>query len=637
MLGEIDLGEKSLEDILKWINKLEEDLLSDPSLLSKYLEFKEIKEEAESSGLGEFLLDLRHVKEKSFHELVYIYEKRVFELLLANAEKKYPSLTRFSGAKHDKLQSDFKALDKQVLKLNQLRILEVVKKQIKEKLMFEDEPRLLKKLGQQKRPKVPIRQAIKETKDLFFNLKPCWMMSPLTISQYCPPDASLFDVVIFDEASQVRPADSIGAIFRGEQIIIVGDPRQLPPTNFFQTIAQDEKNDQDEDSIEIEESIIDEVLSKAYNIEQIPLKWHYRSKSEDLFAFASHNIYPDLNLITFPNPKEKDNYDELSRPLGIKRILIEDGIYDRGKTRTNQKEADTVAELIVEHYKKYSTDKSNPSYLSLGVIAFSSAQEDAILNTLIKKLKDVPELESILEDKDEESFFVKNLETVQGDERDHIIISVGYGPDYSGKLTSNFGPLNSEGGYRRLNVAITRAKRHLIIVNSFNPRSINLNTIQKGPQLLLKYLRYAEEGKKVLFENTAIEGSKEKKRFNSPFEEEVYKRLTEKGLEIRTHIGCSGYKLDMAVVNPKNPDSYLFAIECDGRTYYNTFSARDRERLRHEILEDRGWKTVRIWSKDWMKNSQREINKIIDLYNSFVQKEEEAELAADWEMNLDDL
>ncbi len=633
LFGEADLGEKKLGEISEWINKLEEDLLLKPSLLGVYLDFKEIKEEAEMLDLKDFLKDLSNINETDFNNVVSIFEKRVFELLLINAEKKNPSLTRFNGVKHEKLQTDFKALDKQSLKLNQERILKIVSKQIKDKLIFEEEPRLLKKLGQQKRPKMPIRQALKETGSLFFNLKPCWMMSPLTVSQYCPPDASLFDVVIFDEASQVRPADSIGAIFRGEQIIIVGDPRQLPPTNFFQTITQDEKSNIDEENDEIEESIIDEVLSKAYDIEEIPLKWHYRSKSEDLFAFSSLYIYPDLELITFPNPKQSDNYDELNRPLGVRHLLVNEGVYDRGKTRTNQKEAEQVAELVIQHFNKYSGDKNNPDYLSLGVIAFSSAQEDAILYALSKKIKDYPQIESILEDKDEEGFFIKNLETVQGDERDHIIISVGYGPDSTGKMTGNFGPLNSESGYRRLNVAITRARRHLVIVSSFDPRSLSLNSSQKGPQLLLKYLQYAKEGKKVLFES---ELSLQKKTvFNSPFEEQLYETLTNKGLDIHTHIGCSGYRIDMAVVNLLKPNSYLFGIVCDGRTYYDTFSARDRDRLRNEILESRGWQIYKVWSRDWMKNPKKELNKITDYYNSFVKKEESADLQADWELNLD--
>ena len=628
-----NVGEKKLDEIYAWINKLEEDLLIKPSLLSVYLDFKEIKEEAESLDLNEFLNDLSKINEKDFSDIVNIFEKRVFELLLINAEKRNPSLTRFNGGKHEKLQADFKALDKQSLKLNHERILKIVSKQVKDKLIFEEEPRLLKKLGQQKRPKMPIRQAIKETGNLFFNLKPCWMMSPLTVSQYCPPDASLFDVVIFDEASQVRPADSIGAIFRGGQIIIVGDPRQLPPTNFFQTITQDEKVNTDESNDEIEESIIDEVLSKAYDIEEIPLKWHYRSKSEDLFAFSSLYIYPDLELITFPNPKQGDNFDDLNRPLGVKHLLVKDGIYDRGKTRTNQKEADEVAELVIEHFNKYSTDKNNSNYLSLGVIAFSSAQEDVILYSLSKKIKEYPQIESILEDKDEEGFFVKNLETVQGDERDHIIISVGYGPDSTGKMTGNFGPLNSESGYRRLNVAITRARRHLIIVNSFDPSGLNLVSAQKGPQLLLKYLQYAREGKKVLVDSEAV--AKKHSVFNSPFEEQLYIMLKEKGLEVHTHIGCSGYRIDMAVVNPFKQGAYLFGIECDGRTYYNTFSAKDRDRLRHEILESRGWKIYKVWSRDWMKNSTKELNKIIDYYNSLAKTEEVSDVQSDWEMNLD--
>lgn len=624
-----DFGSKTLGDVKAWIQKLEDDIKQEPSILETWLEFKEIREEVEELNLGEFLVDFSKL-DLSYEEIVQIFEKRTLELILINAEKESPSLAKFSGTRYQKLQEDFKTFDKQALKLNQNRIFEIVSKQIKEKLMFHQEPKVLKKLGQQKRPKKPIRQAILDTENLFFALKPCWMMSPLTVSQYLPPDASLFDVVIFDEASQVRPADSIGAIFRGDQIIVVGDPRQLPPTNFFQTMTQDDRSILDEEGEDSsEESIIDEVLSKAYDIEEIPLKWHYRSKSEDLFSFASHNIYPDLDLITFPNPKK---CGEDGRPLGVKHVLVEGGIYDRGKTRTNQKEAERVADLVVEHYTRYGTDKNEPGYLSLGVIAFSAAQEDAILNAVLKRKKEFPSIELVLEDKEGEGFFVKNLETVQGDERDHIIISVGYGPDSTGKMVSNFGPLNSEGGYRRLNVAITRARYHLMIVSSFNPRSFNLNSNQQGAKLLLKYLRFAELGKQVLFEDKIEENNSNV--FNSPFEEEVFKKLTNLGLEIHTQLGCSGYRIDMAVLNPKKQDEYLFGIECDGKTYHSSFSAKDRDRLRQEILEDRGWKVYRIWSRDWMKNSKKEISKLMEFYNNLLQKEEAKELLEDLEMNF---
>jgi very-short-patch-repair endonuclease/flagellar biosynthesis GTPase FlhF len=625
-----DFGCKTLEEIKTWTKKLEEDINQEPPLLERWLEFKEIKEEIDELNLSDFLEDFSKLN-LNYDNIVQIFEKRTLELILINAERESPVLAKFTGTKYQKLQADFKTFDRQALKLNQVRILELVSKQIKDKLIFHQEPRLLKKLGQQKRPKKPIRQAILETQDLFFTLKPCWMMSPLTVSQYLPPDASLFDVVIFDEASQVRPADSIGAIFRGDQIIVVGDPRQLPPTNFFQTMAQEDRStldDENEDSAE--ESIIDEVLSKSYDIEEIPLKWHYRSKSEDLFSFASHNIYPDLELITFPNPKGcRDD----GRPLGVKHVLV-DGVYDRGKTRTNQKEAEKVADLVVEHYTRYGTDRNDPNYLSLGVIAFSAAQEDAILNAIQRRKKELPDIETILEEKDGEGFFVKNLETVQGDERDHIIISVGYGPDKTGKMVSNFGPLNSEGGYRRLNVAITRARYHLMIVSSFSPKSFSSTSTQQGAQLLLKYLRFAESGKEVLFEDKPQESNTS--MFNSPFEEEVFKKLKKLGLDIHTQLGCSGYRIDMAVVNPKKTDEYLFGIECDGKTYHGTFSAKDRDRLRQEILEDRSWKIYRIWSRDWMKNSKKEVNKLMEFYESLVKQEEEKELLSDLEMNFDE-
>lgn len=617
--AQINLNEKNIDDVCAWADRLEYDLNHRTSIIERWFYFKSLKEKLINLDVWNFVCDFYGFYIDDSFSILEVFEKRVLELIYMKLENEHPSLAAFDKGEIERSISDFKRLDKQVIKLNRDRIFYDLASKIRNSIADDNskEIKLIKKLGNQKHPRMPIRKVVLGAINFLLKLKPCWMMSPISVCQYLPAVPDLFDVVVFDEASQVRPADAIGAILRGKQVIVVGDPRQLPPTNFFQKITQGEdevSNDVFEEGIE--ESIIDEIKSKATGFIEIPLRWHYRSKSEDLFAFVNKYIYDDLKLITFPNPTDITSD---GKELGVRHILV-DGIYDRGVSRTNQVEADKVADLVVEHFANNTTDKTSPNFLSLGVIAFSSAQEKAIVDSLFRKKRDFPFLESVLDDREGESFFVKNLETVQGDERDHIIISVGYGPDKDGKMSNNFGPVNQEGGERRLNVAITRARRNLLLVSSFTHKDIQLNSAQKGAQLLLKYIQYSIEGKNSLNDENITDTTLE---FKSLFDQLVFKKLIEHGVPVKPNLGTSDCKVNLAIENPFQRGNYLFAVETDGEAYYNVVSNRDRERLKGEILSDRGWKIYRIWSKDWLKNYEKELKSLFDLYQQHVSFEEQ--------------
>lgn len=433
--------------------------------------------------------------------------------------------------------------------------------------------------GEKKRRQKSIRALMSETGELIQLLKPCFLMSPLSVSTFLSSDEVTFDTVIFDEASQIFPQDAVGAIYRGKQLIVVGDSRQMPPSNFFNSVA-----DPDEEDIDVAdfESILD--LCSA-TFPQKRLKWHYRSRYEQLISFSNKNFY-DGELVTFPST-EKD-----TRGKGVDFYFVPDGVFDHG-TKSNRKEAEFVVDLIFKNIEKYPER-------SLGVVAFSISQQNLIEKLLNDRLAD--DINFFKADK-AEPFFIKNLETVQGDERDTIIFSVGYGKDYAGKFLHNFGPLNRIGGERRLNVAITRAKHNVQLVSSVKYTDIDLSrTSAEGVRLLREYLDYAENGE------AALNIIPENRPFD--FESEVGEFLKANGFDVDTRVGCSDFKIDIAVKNPET-GGYSLAVECDGENYHKYKTARDRDRLRREILEKAGWKYYRIWSADWFKNKRVEKEKLL--------------------------
>jgi very-short-patch-repair endonuclease len=440
------------------------------------------------------------------------------------------------------------------------------------------------------------------------------MMSPLTVSTYLQNVTKKFDLVIFDEASQILPHDAITVIYRGNQVVIAGDQKQLPPTTFFTKLGNENETDDNDDENETDnindyESILDVFAAK---LPRKRLRWHYRSRREPLIAFSNQKIYGN-ELVTFPG-----SIDEKNNPA-IKFEFVPDGRWKSGNNgRFNQIEAARTAKLIMQFFREHS-DKS------LGVIALNQRHQQAILDEIDKLRRDNPKMEKFFNDEDnsgsnQEPFFVKNLENVQGDERDYIFLCIGYGKDeVTGKMPMRFGPINTDVadiGRRRLNVAITRAKYGITVISSIKYSDIDLKRSKKsGVEMLQDYLKFAETGNLEVSRPTGGEA-------DSPFEIEVTKALEKEGFEVHTQVGCSGYRIDIALIDKESPGRYVLGVECDGATYHSSATARDRDRLRQQILEGLGWKIHRIWSTDWIKNPKQQIEKVKEAFNSAKMQQE---------------
>lgn len=430
----------------------------------------------------------------------------------------------------------------------------------------------------------PIRQVLSEAGDIVGTLKPCFMMSPLSVSQFLPGDMR-FDVVIFDEASQVLPSDAVNCIYRGEQLIVSGDDKQLPPTAFFQT-AGGESDDADEDEPDEFESILS--VCKSGVMPQMPLSWHYRSQHEDLITYSNYRFYApnDQPLQSFPGAV----FD--APDLGVASFVV-DGVYKRGASRDNPVEAEAVVDRIEHHAGEH-------PHLSIGVVTLSTPQQDAVLACLERRAQDSPSLAALLADEDRLSgFFVKSIENVQGDERDLIILSIGYGKDEAGKLTNNFGAINGKAGWRRLNVAITRARRRVEVVSSIRAGDIS-GTTNDSILHLRAYLDFAARGVSAL----ALELDESDADVDSAFEAEVLNVIQSWGYKVVPQVGVAGYRIDLGVRHPDRPGEYVLGIECDGAAYHSARSARDRDRLRASVLENLGWNLHRIWGISWYRERE---------------------------------
>lgn len=448
---------------------------------------------------------------------------------------------------------------------------------------------ILQREIRKQRGHIALRTLFQRIPHVLTRLKPCLLMSPISVAQYIDASYRPFDLVVFDEASQVPTCDAVGAIARGKEVIVVGDPKQLPPTNFFS--AMNAGDDEEDIDLQDMESILDDCL--AIQMPEERLKWHYRSRHESLIAFSNYQYY-DNKLYTFPSP------DDLTPVVKLHSI---DGIYDRGKSRQNRAEAEAI---VIEVTRRLSDSELKKK--SIGIVTFSQAQQRLIEDLLDEHFNQKPELEQSAFLNIIEPLFVKNLETVQGDERDVIIFSIGYGPDTQGRISLNFGPLNQLGGWRRLNVAVSRARQEMLVFSSLRADQIDLSkTNSKGVADLKAFLEYAEHGKQKLYAQLQVSNNAEPE---SLFEELVSKALEERGHRVHLQVGCSGYRIDMAIVDPNNPGRYLLGIECDGATYHRAKTARDRDKLRESVLRQLGWDIHRIWSTDWWENPQREIERV---------------------------
>lgn len=499
------------------------------------------------------------------------------------AEK--PALQQFDRIKHEHQIARFKSLDLASLNHAQTHLA----KQVWEGMPNINQPgemAVLRAELNKKRRHIPIRQLIEKAGRAIQQIKPVFMMSPMSIANFLPPGKLEFDVVVFDEASQVKAVDAFGAIMRGKQVVVVGDTRQMPPTDFFSRDV--ELDDEDAATADIE-SILS--MFKAAGSQERYLRWHYRSRHESLIAVSNVEFY-DSKLVVFPSAGQHPHAS------GVSFDYLPDALYDRGRTRTNKGEAKAVAQAVMQHAIR------TPE-LSLGVAAFSVAQRDLIQVEIELLRRQMPDAEAFFTSQGSEPFFVKNLENIQGDERDKIFISIGYGRNESGRIAKEFGPLNREGGHRRLNVLITRAKLAMRVFCNFRADELELDAgASLGVRALKNFLKYAETGELEVARETG-------KAADSPFELEVIEALRERNYEVEPQVGTAGYFIDIAVKDPEYPGRYVLAIECDGAAYHSSRSARDRDRLRQGVLEGLGWNFHRIWSTDWFRNPQQEITRAV--------------------------
>ena len=523
--------------------------------------------------------------------------RRFYLLLTDQMISDRPELQKFRGSLQSEMIHRFRKLDSAAI--------ESAAYEIRAKL-YENKPQaswiqagtaetsILRREYNKKRRIMPLRRLFQEIPNLIQSLKPCLMMSPLTVCQLLDPHIFQFDLVIFDEASQIPPEYAISAFLRAKQVIVAGDRQQLPPTNFFQVIdADDFEDDEDDETISFE-SILNACDSSGFPNKL--LNWHYRSKDKSLIAYSNYHFYEN-RLLTFPNASSARDES------GLSFVHVKDGVYKRGVgARHNLQEARKIAELVREHLSK------TPE-LSLGIVAFSVSQRKAIESEIELLRKNHPDLNALFSYDIDEPIFIKNLENVQGDERDVIILSVGYGKDETGKMTLNFGPINRQGGARRLNVAVTRARYALKLVSSIEPEDIDLTrTESEGASLLRNYLEVARDGVRAVYKDEKIYSDAE---FDSPFEESVYNELSRRGVQLIPQVGVSQYRIDLAVVDPEQTGHFLLGIECDGAMYHSALTARDRDRLRQQVLEGLGWTIYRIWSRDWIQNRTVEIEKVL--------------------------
>ncbi|HKH45842.1 MAG TPA: AAA domain-containing protein, partial [Thermoanaerobaculia bacterium] len=450
----------------------------------------------------------------------------------------------------------------------------------------------LRREFEKKRRHMPIRQLMRVAGHAVQTLKPVFLMSPLSVAAYLPPGSVQFDLVIFDEASQVRPVDALGALLRGAQAVVVGDSQQLPPTTFFDKLTDPGSDEEDDDAPADLESVLG--LFRARGAPERTLRWHYRSRHESLIA-VSNRLFYENRLVVFPSP-------DLGREAhGLVFHHLPDTFYEPGSTRRrNRGEAQAVARAVLEHAR------TRPE-LSLGVAAFNLSQAQAVLDEVELLRRQDPSCEPFFAAHPEEPFFVKNLENVQGDERDVIFISVGYGRTQEGAISHNFGPLNQEGGQRRLNVLISRAKHRCEAFANFTADDLDpARTSAAGVAALKTYLEAAARRGTAAETGAAAPDA-------MPFEDRVAETLRGQGWEVRERIGVAGYFLDLAVVDPERPGRYLLGIECDGPNYRSARSARDRERLRPEVLGRLGWRLHRIWSPDWFRDPAGEVRRVVEV------------------------
>ncbi|WP_205702873.1 DUF3320 domain-containing protein [Botryobacter ruber] len=572
----------------KWLNAIDD--------VRDWISWLQIRDKALQAGLQP-LVSAYETGGISSAQVVQCFQKGLYRSCAEYIIDKEPQLSAFNGKLFEEKIKKFRELSKSFEQLTKEELYARLASKIPsfaQEASQSSEIGILQRNIRNNGRATSIRKLFDSIPNLLSRLCPCMLMSPISVAQYFDANSAKFDLVVFDEASQMPTCEAVGAIARGTNVIVVGDPKQMPPTSFFGSNAVDD------DNIELEdlESILDDCL--ALSMPSHYLLWHYRSKHESLIAFSNAKYY-DNQLLTFPST------DDITTK--VQHVPVE-GFYDKGKTRQNQAEAKAIVEEVIQRLSHPVSSKR-----SIGIVTFSVVQQNLIEDLLNEVYKARPELEKIALEA-EEPLFIKNLENVQGDERDVILFSIGYGPDKDGKVSLNFGPINREGGWRRLNVAVSRARYEMKVFSTLRSDQIDITrTASEGVAGLKAFLAYAEKGKSALPGRAVISSSKE-----VSFENTLAEEIRKHGYEVHTNIGCSDYKIDIGVVNPANPTEYLLGILGDGHSYYSAKTSRDREIVQADVLRLLGWNIHKVWSLDWWENPDRTVN---DILSAIKQAEEQ--------------
>lgn len=553
---------------------------------------------AAERGLGEYV-ELLESEEVPRHQVPEVFGYRFYGTISEALFEKHKLLGKFSGLSHSAIRNEFRKLDQEIIALRGRDVAAIAAALAKPptgttgpRVADKTERVLLQYLFPQARPRLPIRKMMMQAGRAIQEYKPCFMMGPQAVAQFLAPGALDFDIVVMDEASQLKPEEALGSIARGKQLIVVGDPKQLPPTTFFDKLGETQDDDDSKQHAAVMQPSILEVCIGHFRPVRT-LRWHYRSQHQSLIAFSNARFYRN-NLIVFPSPYER------SRNLGCKLRYIPGATYD---SQMNIKEANTVVEAVLAHMRERPAE-------SLGVVTLNLKQRELIDELLQKRIRDLEYVDEFSRRHEKEGFgfFIKNLENVQGDERDVIFISTTFGPaPGTNSVFQRFGPISQRDGWRRLNVLFTRARKSLTVFTSMRPEDIvDGENVPRGRRELRAYLDYLRTG--IVPQTTDTEGLPD-----SDFEVAVIDALERHGYGCTPQLGVAGYRVDVAVKHPLYPGAYLAAIECDGASYHSGRSARDRDRIRQEILERLGWKgrIHRIWSTDWYRAPAHEIGRLV--------------------------
>jgi very-short-patch-repair endonuclease len=586
MLGVAKFDAAQLPDIVKRLLEMN----SAPAAYDDWVRLKRMEETLVGSG-GEEIAKRIFSNARNVGSVIAELSFCRAETIWSNAVRQFPELGRIEGDARLTLVDEFCQLEQQRQQLAQREVLVKHGAGIPRGSM--GQIGTIRSEIARRRGHMAVRKLVGRTGEVLQKIKPVMLMSPLSIAQFLPPKSADFDLLVIDEASQVKPEDALGAIARCKQIVVIGDKKQLPPTSFFDRMINDEELESEDEDAQVVST-----LCEARGVPGRMLRWHYRSKHPSLIEVSNLEFYGG-DLFLPPSPK----YDRTLDGFVVTKVQ---GAYDRGGKRTNKTEAEAVVEAVRQHAR------TSP-VRSLGVVTFSVSQRQLIQDLLEFRRQEDKKLDQFMANLGAEEFFVKNLENVQGDERDVIFVSIGYGPRAAGLgLDSmSFGPVSSEGGERRLNVLFTRARFRCEVFVSFTSGDIDLSrTSQRGPEVLKRFLRFGETGSSDL--------PKPLGGFDSPFEESVAEAIASMGYEVDSQVGSVGFRIDLAVKNPQRQGQYICAIECDGANYHSTRSARERDRLRQSVLEGLGWKFHRIWSTDWFRNTELQKQKLRVVLSEFL-------------------